>query len=242
MQVQNPNNVPPDVSGPVAERLEYAVYQELFKRISDEAYSVGERLPTENELAQEFKVSRPVIRTALARLRDDGLVVSRRGAGSFVSRSQPRDHQGFTPLRSIDDISAYWDFRSLIESEACAKAALIAKPNQVEQLWGWHSRIETAIKSQTSTVKLNTEMHTFIAEIAENHFFKDTIRLLTPHMDFVGRFLRSLSDETYQRNKFNMHDEHERIIQAIADKDPEAARSAMIAHINTSQRRIFKGD
>lgn len=225
-----------------ANRLEYSVYDELHRRISSEIYELGRQLPTENELSAEFHVSRPVVRAALARLRDDGLIVSRRGAGSFVARGTTDDEHGFTPLRSINDISAYWDFRALIESEACAKAAERSNKADIDRLRLIHNEILQAIEKQESTVDLNTQLHVAISEIAQNHFFDDTIRLLTPHMEFVAKFLRSLSRETYQRNKFKMHDEHEAIIAAIEARDQDAARLAMVAHINTSQRRIFKGN
>ncbi|MGJ8584931.1 MAG: FadR/GntR family transcriptional regulator [Marinosulfonomonas sp.] len=225
-----------------ANRLEYSVYDELHRRISAEIYELGHRLPTENELSSEFQVSRPVIRAALARLRDDGLIVSRRGAGSFVARDAASEEHGFTPLRSINDISAYWDFRALIESEACAKAAERSTKADIDRLRAIHAEILKAIEKQESTVDLNTQLHVAISEIAQNHFFDDTIRLLTPHMEFVAKFLRSLSRETYQRNKYKMHDEHEAIINAIEARDQDAARHAMVSHINTSQRRIFKGN
>lgn len=58
------------------------VYDRIRRSITDGEYAEEERLPGENALAERFDVSRPVIRAALKRLRDDGLVVSRQGSGS----------------------------------------------------------------------------------------------------------------------------------------------------------------
>ena len=60
------------------------VFDRMERAIKSGAYSPDERLPTELDLAAEFEVSRPVIRDALKRLRERGLIYSRQGAGSFV--------------------------------------------------------------------------------------------------------------------------------------------------------------
>lgn len=230
-----------DHGAPENTRLEYIVYRQLLERIHTGIYALGHKLPTENELAEEFKVSRPVIRSALARLRDDSLIVSRRGAGSYVDNGKYRNTQGFTPLRSIEDISAYWAFRSLIESQAASLAATLRSEKQMKQLRQVHEELGQAIAREISTVELNTQLHLVIGEMAGNHFFNDTLKLLTPHMDFVGNFLRSFSNETYRRNKGTMHNEHAAIVDAIGAQDADAARTAMIVHIETSERRVFKG-
>lgn len=68
----------------VRRSLSDAVFDRIQRAIKSGAYAVDERLPTEHALAAEFQVSRPVVRDALQRLRDQGLIYSRRGAGSFV--------------------------------------------------------------------------------------------------------------------------------------------------------------
>jgi GntR family transcriptional regulator len=62
----------------------------LRQRIEDGSYPVGWRLRSEGELAQEFEVSRATIRQAMGALETEGLVVRRRGRGTFVeSVGQP---------------------------------------------------------------------------------------------------------------------------------------------------------
>lgn len=223
------------------ERLESGVYRELLNRIHAGVYRMGDKLPAEMELASAFGVSRPVVRMALARLRDDGLVVSRRGAGSFVDNGKYQEISGFTPLRSIDDIATYWSFRKLVEAEAAAKAAEQRSQADIKALKKIQVDLGKAIERGISTVDLNTKLHIVIAETSSNHFYVDTIKLLIPHMDFVGKLLRSLSSETYQRGKHVMHREHQDIVDAIVAGNPKDARKAVIAHIEASERRVFKG-
>jgi GntR family transcriptional regulator len=70
--------------GPLAP-LYYRVFRTLEQRIRDGRYTRGDRLPTEDRLCREFKASRITIREAVGRLVDLGLVVRRRGSGTFVS-------------------------------------------------------------------------------------------------------------------------------------------------------------
>jgi len=69
--------------------LTVAVSQHLLERIESGVYAAGERLPSQEELCQEFAVSRTVIREAVASLRQNGYLVVRQGAGVFVAESQP---------------------------------------------------------------------------------------------------------------------------------------------------------
>lgn len=58
----------------------------LIERILDGVYPPGSKLPPENELRDEFNVSRSTIRTAVSRLEDRKLVHRQRGVGTFISR------------------------------------------------------------------------------------------------------------------------------------------------------------
>ena len=67
------------------------IYATLFRDIAEQRYSAGDKLPTEAALAQRFGVNRHTVRRALAQLADEGVVLSRRGAGVFVTH-QPTDY------------------------------------------------------------------------------------------------------------------------------------------------------
>lgn len=64
------------------------VFRIIFKSISEGEFPPGSRLPSENELADRFEVSRPTIRAALARLAERGYVKKKQGVGTFVADSQ----------------------------------------------------------------------------------------------------------------------------------------------------------
>jgi len=62
------------------------IYSDILNRILEGEYKEGERLPTEHALAERFETSRPTVREALARLRADGIIVTRHGSGTTVAR------------------------------------------------------------------------------------------------------------------------------------------------------------
>ena len=90
-------------------------------------------------------------------------------------------------------------------------------------------------------VSADIYFHTTIAELSGSRFLIETIDMLRPHWIFVGNFVRSLGI-TGARKGRRMTDEHRRIVDAIAARDPAAARRAMLTHIDGSERRVFKGE
>lgn len=88
----------------LAQPLYLQIAQTLKEEILSGVYPVGSQLPTEDDLCQRFSVSRYTVREALRRLRDDGLILSRQGAGTTVV--PPRTPNSYH-LMSIDDLLTF---------------------------------------------------------------------------------------------------------------------------------------
>lgn len=87
---------------PVADQVTFA----LHSRIQNGDYLPGDRLPSEQALADEFKVSRGTVRTALATLTSQGLVIRKQGDGTYLK----------DPSREKNSLMhAIWEFMQLIE-------------------------------------------------------------------------------------------------------------------------------
>jgi len=79
----------------------------LRERIRTGEYAPGVRLPSENELADEFGVSRATVRTVLAKLSVEGLILRRQGDGTYVNQR----------IKEVNThLGGLWDFSRLIES------------------------------------------------------------------------------------------------------------------------------
>ena len=112
-------------------RLYEQIAQQLAKAIADGKYEVGQRLPSERELAQTFDVSRPTVREAIIALELDELVEVRLGSGVYVmNRQPPGGAAGYKDIGFFELLEA----RRAIEGEACAMAAMRIDDAQLEQL------------------------------------------------------------------------------------------------------------
>lgn len=95
----------------IVDPLYERIARDLKRQIVDGTYPVGTQLPTEEELAGHYTVSRHTVREALRRLREDNLVRSRRGAGTVVIPTQSTE-SNFIHAISINDVIRFshrWD-------------------------------------------------------------------------------------------------------------------------------------
>ena len=74
------------------------VYETLYKRIKEGVYPPGEKLPAENTLAEELKVSRSTLRQGMLLLQEDGLIMNHKGRGSFVLEGKTAKESGIERL------------------------------------------------------------------------------------------------------------------------------------------------
>lgn len=94
------------------------VYHDLFKQIANGHYNIGDLLPSEKELMQQYQCSLAPIRQAMGRLEQMGLIERLRGKGTFVKTTNPIDFRqdlvGFTSF--LYDERSEWSYKTL-----CAK-------------------------------------------------------------------------------------------------------------------------
>ncbi|MDX6312150.1 MAG: GntR family transcriptional regulator [Streptomyces sp.] len=111
--------------GKAPQTLYRKVAADLREAIAAGAYGSGARLPAEGTLAERYGVSRGTIRQALAQLRADGLVTSRRGTRRVVLDAGATHVQSFSELTSF----ARWA-RSIGESPGGRTIAVVREPGQ----------------------------------------------------------------------------------------------------------------
>lgn len=222
----------------VRRSLSDAVFDRIQRAIKSGAYGVDERLPTEHTLASEFQVSRPVVRDALQRLREQGLIYSRRGAGSFVRDLGLREPLGFGQMENLSDLQHCYDFRLTLEPDAAALAAERRKPSSLSEIKSALDLLRDATNRHAHRADADFLFHFGIAKASENPYFATAMQALEEHiavgMRFHGLSLRSMSGGL--RHVFV---EHTAVFEAIRDGDAEAARSLMRAHLMGSRDRLF---
>ncbi|MFB6783219.1 FadR/GntR family transcriptional regulator [Streptomyces sp. NPDC056352] len=216
---------PPPSGADVASMLE--------ERLLDGAWEPGTRLPSERVLAQEYEVSRPVIREALRSLQERGLISVAPGRGSFVLEVRPSSTGGDPLLLARrGEVTARHLVvaRTMLEGEAAALAAQHRTGDDLADM----RRILAAFDQEPALsrlAELDTAFHETIAIASRNPVIQimfGSIRPLTH-----GVVVRSLSDRVVRGAAVPLHNV---ILDAIANGDPDGARAAMTQHIEAAQR------
>jgi DNA-binding FadR family transcriptional regulator len=228
-----------------------AVYRSLRGWIIEGKVPFEGRLPTEHELAAHFQVSRPIVRRAIARLRDDGLVRSIQGSGTMViferSDAQAVSHKDMVQ-GSVRELQRCFEFRLMIESEAAYLAALRHNPASLKRISecvypSGHEFWKTAPRPGET---LN--FHGAVVKAADNVFLERAMDLVMSQPGFqVYLRLRSatrVGDPTGDRSSVNQ--EHLEILRLIERRLADDAREYMRYHIQSAYdyviNRIPVGD
>lgn len=220
--------------------LAEVVFDRLFRAIKSGAYGPDERLPTEHDLAAEFQVSRPIVREALRRLRDQGLIYSRQGAGSFVRQLGLRQPLGFGHIENLADLQRCYEFRLVMEPAAAAAAAERHRPETLAPITAALEVMRDATARQRHREDADFAFHLAITRASENQYFATAMEALEDHIA-VGMQFHGLSLKQTADGLAHVYAEHKAIHDAIRDGDAAGARELMAAHLRGSRDRLFEG-
>ncbi len=211
-----------------SKRLYEQVAEALAARIAAGEPKVGERLPSERDLAQTFGVSRPTVREAVIALELDGLVEVKMGSGVYVRAKHPFGGKpGETDIGPFELLEA----RRAIEGEACAMAALRMTPETIARL---RALVEEMANENARDVVMSEDadrrFHIVIVEATQNSAMIQVVHNLwdarnrSPQHQFLSQKGRAAGV------KPRIH-EHSAIVDALSMRDPAAARRAMRDHL-----------
>lgn len=199
----------------------------------------GARLPTEQALTSELGVSRTVVREAVAALRADGLVVTRRGSGAYVADPAAGPFRIAAPrAAALRDILDVMELRLAVEVEAAAFAAERASRKQVAAIRAAWRAIDIALRRGEGAVAEDFAFHRAIAEATGNRQFPGFLAYLGSHV-IPRQSVRLSLDTPVERRAYleRIQSEHSRILTAIGAGDAAEARRAMREHLTRSLDR-----
>ena len=215
------------------------VYREILGSIMAGEFNEGDKLPTELALTERFAASRPTIREALSRLRADGITSTRQGSGTFVKRRPDPDLPRFTPLETISDVQRCFDFRIVTESGAAALAASMASDAELQEIEQRYQTLDAVIAEHALGSSEDFDFHLAIARASRNQFFVSAIASMQEQVLVSMTLMRNLSLlKSVERQKL-VQAEHEAILAALKNRDPEAAGLAMRRHLENARNRMF---
>ena len=218
------------------------IHEEIVFKIKDMIeqgkLKTGDQLPTERELAEAFKVSRPSVREALRALESQGFLVSRQGDGTYVSQ-QPIELL-IEPFASVilkekfDQLELF-EMRRLIEPQLAYLAAERATPAEIaemEQLL--YIQEQELANSETGPTPEKT-LHDILFRAAKN-------KILISIMDSLMDSLAESRDKYLQlegRPQKSLA-RHKDILAAIKIGDGELAANMMREHLEETESILFE--
>lgn len=223
-----------------ARKLSRGLFEQLAEQIKGGRLAPGARLPTEQELTRAARVSRTVVREAVAALRAEGLVVTRQGVGAFVSAEPQRAPFRIDPerMQSLDEILKVMELRLGVEIESAGLAAGRASRAQVRAIAVALDAIDRAAAGGKTAVDEDLALHRAIAEATGNAEFPRFLQFIGRHL-IPRRTVSGLPEQMGGRRAYLtlIQEEHRRIYQAIESRDPKGARDAMRRHLTRSLER-----
>lgn len=199
----------------------------------------GEKLPTEQQISEAYGVSRPTVREAIGRLKHDGLVITRQGAGAFVA-----DPGAVSVFRlNIADFSDREEIRNIvellmaIEATATEHAAVRRTEEDLHTIKNQLVAMQAAVDRGEPGVDEDVAFHRAIIEATGNPFFRDLSDFLDRR---VRNFIRTARTNTARIGGLTqaVQAEHQAIFDAVARKDAAAARAAAENHLRNAATRL----
>jgi len=220
----------PAVDGPSSRDR---VVEHVRRLIESGGLSPGDRLPGERDLAQELGVSRPSVRSGLEALESMGVVVSRRGAGTFIAEGPP--DLGAEPLSLLASLHHFtlnemFEARLVLEVGVAGLAAQHALPEHLAAMAEEVTEMFASLEDPAAFLKHDVRFHRAVASGCGN-------RVLAALMEMVAAQFYELRKETVEnaRDLRESAEMHRRIFRAIRARDADAARLAMTEHLHKAQ-------
>jgi GntR family transcriptional repressor for pyruvate dehydrogenase complex len=219
------------------------IYEEIVRQIktmiAEGRLTSGDRLPPERELAEKFLVSRTSVREALRALESLGLVEIRPGEGTFIremSVDRLVEPLALVMVSQREALAELFEARRLLEPAIAGLAAARATPDEIQEMERiLEDQAREVVAGRTGFAQ-DAEFHAAIGRAAHNEAIT---RIAHAVMDLLTQS-REESLNTPGRPT-RSHEDHRRILQAIAERQPASAECAMRDHLVAVEALVLGG-
>jgi len=199
----------------------------------------GDKLPPERDMAEFLGVSRASVREALTALETVGILDIRPGEGTFVKRtSDSETFESLTLLLSVEQTPEVqmMEVRRILETESAALAAKRATFADLQKIQASLLVMKSA-ESISDAVDADVRFHFAIAEATKNSVL---LRIMNTVADLMHHTFRQDRENLYANPELGARVliEHEAILKAIQDQNPDEAWAKMLEHINNIESSI----
>ncbi len=210
---------------------------ELEKRIISGEWGTGDKIPGEAALADEYVVSRPVVREALARLRERGYLTTTNGLGTFVQRppietvEQAMARHLLSHAGSNYSADQLYEARMTIERSAAGLAAERVTAENLEELTELLRVMENSLDEPERFTTADTRFHILVAESTQNPLIP---LMLSPMLHLIVQGIFRSSSTATDAMLAGIRD-HARILDSLRSRDAKGAADSMEEHLRTSR-------
>lgn len=210
------------------------VVEQLQKKISLGELTPGMQIPTEPELMNQFAVGRSTIREAVRVLVHAGLLEKKQGHGTFVCGQKPMQEPLDYRLRRAEILEVY-EVRRMLELEAAKLAALRRDEEDLRTMRELLDRRQFALQEGRLGDFLDADIayHIAVAAATKNAVLADLYRTFT---EVIRQALEKLQNDPEHTNHFTL--QHEKIYEAIKDRDVQAAELYSIQHLDGTRLEL----
>ncbi len=212
-----------------SERLYEQIVSQIERRILNGELKIGDQLPAERDLAQQFGVSRTAVREAIKALREKGLVQAQPGRGTFITDSAARalrhSLRFIAQAGSEDGLVSLVEVREMVEPEIAALAAERANPENIAAMRDAIRAMDAAMQQADTFVEADLDFHLALADATQNP-------LVPALIDSIVHLLREQRKRLFLIGSAAASQHyHRRILDAVVAHDAGAARQAMRDHL-----------
>ncbi|HTW29871.1 MAG TPA: FadR/GntR family transcriptional regulator [Acetobacteraceae bacterium] len=211
----------------------------ISREVAEGRIRPGGKLPTEQALAASLGVSRNVVREAIARLRSEGILRSRQGVGVFVVESgdmQPLrlDNEA---LRDRAAFEALFELRRILEVNAAGLAAERRDAAALARIAAALSAMDRADGDGKAVVDADLEFHRAVAAATGNSYIARFIGFISEQVR--ESIVTTRANDDPAPGVRSACEEHRRVLKAIEEQSPAAARRAMQHHLIKAAQRLY---
>ena len=216
-----------------AKTLSEKVAQTLTDMIRDNAYTAGDRLPTEKELCAMVGAGRNTVREALRLLASRNIVTIRQGAGMFVAQKTGvvEDPLGFSMMSDRKKLTTdLLQVRLMIEPPIAALAAQCATEHDIAELLAFLEAMESAMRKHKPFAQQDAAFHQKIAECTHNDVMGNLMPIIG---NGIATFAREVEKTEYKQTLVS----HRKIFEHIRAHRPFEAEMEMRFHLLYNSNR-----
>ena len=217
-----------------------AISAYLQRAIETGAYSEGDRLPPERELATCFNAARSTVRRALDQLEKAGLVSRRLGSGTFVGVADAANRRNHDLVDQISPLQLI-EARLAVEPFTTRLAVLHATRQTLDEMEAMLVHAEESINDKDTFSKWDCEFHLLIARASANPLLLNVYRQINHvrlHAQWDAMKEKILTPEVIT----NYNRQHRGIYNALHERDGQLAHALISEHLEKAREDLVRAN